>query len=104
MKITLDKKSITIEEVKEARQLQRDYGEVLDNETLEAMAYRASGQFGKLIKVEVEITKNHHQLTIWATVILEDFDTFTKTSFDVLQADRNEEHIDNFTKIFKRVG
>lgn len=101
MKITLDKKSITIDEAQEAKQLQKDYSEVLDNEILEVMACRASGQCGKLIRATAQVTKNHFKLTIWAECVLEDYSTFTRTSFDVLQADAGEEQIDNFTQVFK---
>lgn len=105
MKIALDKKVITLDEVKEAKELQQSYAEALDNAILETMAIRASGQYGKLVKVEeIKVTKNHYQLTIWATVILEDFDKFIKTSFDVLQADHFDlDHYDNYTRIYKIV-
>jgi len=105
MKIALDKKTITIGEVKEAKELQQSYGEALDNVILETMAIRASGQYGKLIKIEkIQVTKNRYELTIWATVILEDFDKFIKTSFDVLQADHLDlDHYDNYTRIYKIV-
>ncbi|WP_367567232.1 hypothetical protein [Lacrimispora sp.] len=105
MKIALDKKAITLEEAKEARELQQSYGDALDNQIIENMACRASGQYGKLVKVEkIEVTKNHYKLTIWATVILEDFDKFIKTSFDVLQADHFDlDHYDNCTRIYKIV-
>ncbi len=103
MKIALDKKVITLEEAKEAKVLQQSYGETLDNAILETMAQRASGQYGKLIKVEeIQVTKNHFVLTVWATVILEDYDKFIKTSFDVLQADNFDlDHYDNYTRIYK---
>lgn len=106
MKITLDKKAITIEEAQEAKKLQKDYAVILDETILENMACRASGQCGKLVKVtELVVTKNQDQLTIWATIILENYDKFVKTSFDVLQADHYDaDHYDNYTQIFKLVG
>ncbi|MEY8357197.1 hypothetical protein AALB39_28175 [Lachnospiraceae bacterium 54-53] len=105
MKIALDKKAITFEEVKEAKELQQSYGEALDNATLETMAQRTSGQYGKFIKIEeIQVTKNHYKLTIWATVTLEDFDKFIKTSFDILQADHFDlDHYDNYRRIYKIV-
>lgn len=105
MKIALDKKVITLDEVKAAKVLQQSYSEALDNAIMETMAIRASGHYGKLIKIEeIQVTKNHFELTIWATVILEDFDKFIKTSFDVLQADHFDlDHYDNYTRIYKIV-
>lgn len=102
MRITLDRKVITMDELTAAKQLQRAYSECLDNGTLESMACRASGQSGHLVKVEkLEVTKNHYELTVWATVILEDYDKFVKTSFDVLQADFAErDQYDNYTRVY----
>jgi len=105
MKITLDKKVITLEEIAAAKELQKEWSQELDNNLLESMACRASGYSGNLIKVEsLEVTKNHFELTVWATVILEDYDKFVKTSFDVLQANWfDRDHYDHYTRVYKLV-
>lgn len=104
MKITLNKQAITLAEVQAAKELQASYAGALDAKTLENMACRATGQNGTLIKVEeLEVTKHKHELTIWATVILESYDRFIKTSFDVLQADNpDRDYYDNYTRVFMR--
>lgn len=104
MKISIDKEVVTIANIKDAKQLINDYSETLDNEMMEILASKASGQSGKLIDCKLKVTKNRYQLTIWAECTLKSFDQYTETHFDVLQADCNETgNIDNFTQIFKLV-
>ena len=108
MKIAIDKEVITLAEAEAAKKMAKDYGEWLDSDTLESMANRVVREFRncilKLVKInKVEICKNHYQLTVWAEVILESYDNFIVTYFDVPQANEETEKIDNYTRVYKLV-
>ena len=105
MKIILNKKAIMMSEVDEAKELAKDYSSWLDNEIIENFANKAVNEScGKLIKInKLEVCKNHYKLTIWADVTMQYFDKFVITSFDLMQANDCNEHIDNCTEIYKKV-
>lgn len=88
MKITLNKKVITLAEVEEAKALAADYKSWVTPSILEFWANLAAGVDGwKLMQVQkMEVEKNHYELTIWAECILMGFDGFCIVSFDACQA------------------
>jgi len=117
MKITLNKSAITLAEHHDALTLAQDWGESINENFLEAVAnntlksnalrsYGSISDYAKLVKVNgLEVTKNRDVLTIWADVVLQNWDNFYIVGFDLLQANKGEyeDHIDNYTQVFRRV-
>lgn len=108
MNITINKQAVTISEIKKAKEMQSDYRTWLDDETLRLLALKASNKmmphWSDLVKVNsIEVTKNHHELTVWAEVITQCHDKFAITSFDVTQANEasDTDAIDNYTRVYK---
>lgn len=107
MKITLDKKVITMDEVAEAKEYAKDRSWMADKDIIESGAivclekYYGLGQLifdNKVIGTpELTVNKNHYALTIWCECLItywrEGKTHFAKLSFDLVRAyeDRNAE-------------
>ncbi len=98
MKITLDKRVITLEDAKAAEEIRKEWQEYIksDNDFLFMLARHAiKANYTKahcnperlLIIDNIEVTKNHYQLTVWLECMVEyNYQTIMKLSFDAMQA------------------
>jgi hypothetical protein len=108
MKITIDRKSITLDELESAKEIKESYKPYRDDD-IEVLASRVLRQYGKrdfhLLKTdEAKVTKNHFQLTVWARVYMERFNEIAIVNFDLPQSESVENvEIDNYTTFFKEL-